>query len=766
MRQSRAIAVISPRQYEKNMSKKRATPTPRPATPAPRTAAAAREVGNRTSASTPTPFVPRDEVYPIDARPGRLFWGLAGAILLIMIWMGLRVGVNGDDSFQVDYSNKLLAYYGSGGADTSALNVPAGNMHFYGGFFDIVAGVVNKTLGYTDEQAAFHNVRHLLNVGFGWGAMVITALLAGLIAGRRAAFLTLIFMFLSPRFLGDSLMNPKDIPYAFGNVLALFGMFRVFKKMPEIDRWGLVCAVAGMAIAEATRAGGILLFAYFGLFAAVDFLFKNGFGGLSQTKTVGRYALVTIGSIVVAHILAILFWPYALQSPIGNPLAALTNFAQLGIKIRLLFGGDNIMSDKTHWDYAIQWIFRTIPLFSVLGFGAAIIFARSMWKNYPRLGVFMVFFSVVFPILYIIYKDSTLHDGWRHLTFVYPGIAMLAALAAVQIEKRFALSQGVKYGLFAVLGLLLLEPAQFIARNSHYPYVYFNPISGGMKGAYGNYETDYWGTSTRQAVEWLEANGKISPAMTDTVTIATNYLWNVQRYVNDRYKGKVKVAYLKYNRRYDYAWDYAIFPCRFISAAQLRNGTWPPTSSTIHTIKANNVPICAILQDSTGYAFAAEAAAKQQRFAEADSLYQLELKIHPDNEVALISLGQLMLSTQQPDKMKLYANKVLEINPEEAAALNFIAMEQLQSGKINEGLETLRRNIELNDDNYLAYYYTGVAQKGQGKFVEAAENLTKALEIAPQFKQGYALLAEVYQQQGNTQMAQKVMEVMQQMGAR
>ena len=39
-----------------------------------------------------------------------------------------------------------------------------------------------------------------------------------------------------------------------------------------------------------------------------------------------------------------------------------------------------------------------------------------------------------------------------------------------------------------------------------YEYVYFNLAFGGLKNAHNRYETDYWGLSMREAMEWINEN--------------------------------------------------------------------------------------------------------------------------------------------------------------------------------------------------------------------------------------------------------------------
>lgn len=51
---------------------------------------------------------------------------------MLLLGLSLGSGINADDKFQVDYSQKLVNYYGTFGRDTAALHIPDGNMHLYG----------------------------------------------------------------------------------------------------------------------------------------------------------------------------------------------------------------------------------------------------------------------------------------------------------------------------------------------------------------------------------------------------------------------------------------------------------------------------------------------------------------------------------------------------------------------------------------------------------------------------------------------------------
>jgi len=114
---------------------KSSKPTPRPASVSakPKAPPLPRPVALRSS----TDWLARPAV---EANPllRKIFWGVALFGLVMLVGLSFGSGINADDKFQVDYSQKLVNYYGTFGRDTAALNIPEGNMHLYGGAFEIV----------------------------------------------------------------------------------------------------------------------------------------------------------------------------------------------------------------------------------------------------------------------------------------------------------------------------------------------------------------------------------------------------------------------------------------------------------------------------------------------------------------------------------------------------------------------------------------------------------------------------------------------------
>ncbi len=697
---------------------------------------------------------------PADALQRKIFWGIAAFIFVLLVALSFRSGINADDKFQVDYSQKLVNYYGTFGRDTAALKVPDGNMHLYGGFFEVVTGFANKAFGLQPTEVGYHNVRHATSAMLGWVAILFAALLARLIAGWRAGIITLIIMGLSPRFIGDSLMNPKDIPFAAGYMMAIYNMAAMLARMPTPSRWNVIGLVAGLGISLAVRAGGLLNFAYLGLFTGLFMLLKYGVKGAFNPKTLGKYALYVLGAAIGGYILAVLFWPFALQNPLKNPFVALNKFAELEVQIRVLYEGDNVMSNRTPWHYPLKWMLNTIPLAALIGFLGSIFLLPRLLRKYQPLWIALVYFAAVFPVAYIIYKHSVIHDGWRHLTFAYPPLCILAALFWNELATFFSAKKAVQYAVFGAMGLLVVDSAWFIVTNSAYPYVYFNPINGGIKGAYGQYETDYWGITTRQGIEWMEQQGILKPDMTETVVIATNMFYSVKQ-LTAKYGDKVKVKYFRWENRYDDAWDYALYPTRFIDGLTLQKGVWPP-SNTVHVVSAAGVPLLAVMKDTGKNCALGMASMKLKNWGDAVEKFKAEIINVPDNEIAWGNLSAAYMSMDSLEACKDAAEHAIKINPTDNAGNNYLAFYYLKKGDVPNAKAQFERAVKMDASNASAYYYLGSIAIEQQNDQAGINYLTKCIGIAPKFKPAYELLAQIYDNRGDSGKAQQIRGLMQQ----
>ena len=76
---------------------------------------------------------------------------------------------------------------------------------------------------------------------------------------------------------------------------------------------------------------------------------------------------------------------------------ALSKFAELEVKIRVLYEGVNMMSDKTPWHYPLKWMLYTIPLAAIAGFAGSLVLLPRLLKRYNPLWVLLALFAAIFP---------------------------------------------------------------------------------------------------------------------------------------------------------------------------------------------------------------------------------------------------------------------------------------------------------------------------------------------------------------------------------
>lgn len=685
-----------------------------------------------------------------DAGTGRLkqlFLAIAGIGLIWMIWAGQGTGINGDDRMQNEYEQALISWYSTGGADTTALNLPKTKMHFYGGFFEVISGATNRLLGFdSPEMEGYHQVRHIWNALFGWTAIFFAALLVGALTGWEGAILGFLVLFLSPRFLGHGVMNPKDIPFAAGYIMSLYYILAWLKSIPK-PSWNTIAGLAiGLGMALGVRSGGLILIAIFGLFAFLHFVANRSSSG-SATQTAVHYLKWGILPVLGGLLITLAFWPFALQSPIQHISDSLSELSNYGVNIRLLFNGDMVFAQSLPLDYLPRWVFVTVPLFVLFGWLAGLVFLRGMFRRYGTLPMLMLGFAFLFPFVYVMYKGSTLYDGWRHMLFPYTAGAVLASLGIIHLYRQFSSIRWMKPAVLGLVGLMALDPFIFILRNPHLSYVYFSPVQGGMAGALGEYETDYWGISVKQGIDWLESEGIIREGMEEEVTIASNFGYQLDKYLT-RFGDKVKPVYVRYRQRHDADWDYGLFQSRFIDGSYIRQGSWPP-GPTIHTIDANSTPLLAIVKSPGKTAFEGINAQKQNRFAEAIPLLEEAIKQDPADEVLLSALAFCLINTGQNDLAKVALDNTFLIDPENLTAANYLGLYHINRNEIEPAIRAFERAAELQENNFFAYYYLASLELQRNNLNIALDYAKKAVATNPKFKGAYELAASIFDKMGD-----------------
>ncbi len=548
----------------------------------------------------------------------RVFIALMAVLFCLMPLLSRGFGVTWDEWMDSNNGMLVLRYLLSGGQDREFLNFWHGIYYshlFYSltgfayGLFvhGAPAEFAREGLRNAGNLLGFYTFSHAMNALFGWLTILAAGMTLRRLAGWRAAWIGALLLFLSPRFLGHSMNNPKDIPFAATYMTALLFLIRLVQELPRISTRTAVFAGLAIGAAIGTRAGGFLLFFYLYLFvAAVWFLDRQHSRPWPLQPLIKPILIAT----VTGYFSGLIFWPYAQLNPLIHPLEALREFSKFAYwDNAVLFEGRLVKASLLPWYYLPKWILISVPHFALAGF-FFFLFLIPHWKKYFNLRlVSMTAFGFFFPLFYVLISGSIVYDGWRHVLFLYPPLILLIALGWETV-LRLAEANGKKWAAGLLFILLLIEPAGWMLRNHPHLYVYFNSLTGGLNGAFGRYETDYWGNCLRPAAEWLAAHhAEKNPNRFLTVrtdgSIMSSYPYLYEELNKAYHPFGFPADFVKENPFYSLnfppylegpdGWDYALVLPRNWKPERLEEN-WPP-EGTVHRVTAEDVTLCAVVKN-------------------------------------------------------------------------------------------------------------------------------------------------------------------------
>lgn len=677
----------------------------------------------------------------------KIFFGLALLLLIGMPLLSFDFGITGDELVHKQNGENVLKYLKSGGEDTTFRSYK--NLYLYGGLFDASAAMVYENMPDADP----YKVRHFLNAIFGAILIITTGLLARQLSRSwLVAVIAMLLTVLSPRLFGDSMNNPKDIPFAMAYAMSILGIIRFNSFLPRWDWRSAVFLGASVAIALNIRVGGLLLLVYFGLYTVFNVYLRRAAlraAGVSGIVLIGKAALLG----VIAYFLGLIFFPYAHSAPIANTLDALRVMSNFDVAIRMLFEGRALWSDEIPWYYIPKWLGMAIPVAVLIGLVLFLARIRTILKGRDWLPVLFIVFVGAFPVVYAVAKHSSLYDGIRHFLFIMPMINVLSALGWAAF--LFALWPGRwKWVVPGVLTALMLLPLRFMIANHPNEYIYFNELAGGISKAYGEYETDYWMNSMQELSEWLIAHDE-RIRKGEEVIVCTNSIDPVKHYF-ERLAPRVRVIYASFKDRYKHKADYYLSIPRFIDSDLLKNGTWPP-KEIVRTVKVDGVTVGALSKYTDTLTYAGLKALRANDLNLAKSFLLQAAASDPKNNVAIVELINAYINQDSLARADVWVNKGLQLAPDNEDMLLPKGLLLMRQGRIAEAYDYIERCKKLNRRNVMAYFYSAMIMDSQKNYSAALDDLKKVIEQAPNFKQAYLLGAQIMQNSGNPDAAAQYM---------
>ncbi|MDR2407823.1 MAG: tetratricopeptide repeat protein [Bacteroidales bacterium] len=691
----------------------------------------------------------------------KLFWGLALCFLVLFVVLGLRGGSSGDEFYLMEQAENVLNYYKTLGDDTTAVSVTGrdGNSREYGQTPDNIACLIATVFGIED----IITVRHIVNAIFGWIGMLFAALLAYRISRKwYAAIITAILLFLSPRYLGHSFNNLKDIPFSAMMMMGIYYIYYFLQTVPRPPKKVVIMLAVSIGLAIGIRVGGLLLIAYFGLFAGIYFIAqwyyaskadklqskKRVKGKVSEKNKTGKLFkhLLVYGLLISisGYFIAVFIWPYALESPFKNIREVYIKMSQFQISLRQLFEGSLQWSDILPWYYTPKYILMSIPVAVMLG----IILYPFVggWKKENRASLLFVYFTFIFPVFWIVYTHANVYGGWRHALFAYPPMVVAAGLgfnALVEVLK----DKYLKIAAMALPALLLIMPLIHIVKNHPYEYLYFNEFAGGMDTMYGNYEMDYYYHSTREASEWIIANAEKNGLETGNKIIVSTWHPPSVEYFFRNDTSKFQTGFLRWNERANHDWDYSIFVITGMMPEQIKSEHFPP-KNTVHTINVDGKPICLILKREDKSDWKGSQYKSENQIDSAVHYFKKALEADEYNEVVMVNLIETYLQMGMMDSAKEYIDRVLAFMPLHETVNYLLAHYYLSKNNFDDALLVINKIIDNNFKFGGAYHLASNIYIQQNDLISAGKMLEKLIDIDQLDNQSAQRLIEIYKAQG------------------
>jgi hypothetical protein len=442
----------------------------------------------------------------------RAFIVITLALSVIVLTTFRDYGVSWDDEFSRAQGADFIRWWTSGFRDRTVLSTITSE-YIYGALFSAPAAALGEILPFGKYEGI-----HLAIALTGILGVVVTFLTARRLAGSRAGFFAALMLMLTPVYYGHSFINPKDLPVAAFYITSVYALLVLYDELPRPGARRIVLTGLALGLPISVRVGSIMVFGY-ALLLAVAWIFTQRFKSRATQPLSGRDIRRILAAVmatgVIAWIFMIIWWPFAQVNPIMNPLSAIVRSATFnGAGFTNLFRGQFIFSSMLPREYLPVLLVVTLPEFYFVGLVAFVAAAvrrisrgvRSDPEAVDRLAK-LGFFAMVaaFPIFAAVVLRPTVYDSTRLFLFVIPPLAVVAAIG---VNWLFSLRMpgAVKAGIAAAL----LVDAGFVVRDMvalhPYQYAFFNRISGGVGAAYGRFDTEYWGTSYKEGIEWLARN--------------------------------------------------------------------------------------------------------------------------------------------------------------------------------------------------------------------------------------------------------------------
>ena len=315
-----------------------------------------------------------------------------------------------------------------------------------------------------------------------------------------------------PLLWGHAFINPKDPPFLSFFVASICLGFEMVDQLTGDNRRKFSAVILPgifLGITTSIRVlgplAGLLVFIYFAYSTLANQNLRGSASHWSAFILYGAIALLTM----------FITWPYLWESPLSRFIDVFRFMSDNPTTLSVLFGGEVYRAGdlpRRYMPFLLGTTF-TEPVW-ILFFSGVIagywklLRDRSSKRDSNLLTASLTLSWFVILVFYVLIRRPAMYDGIRHFLFIVPPVFIFSGFA-IEFIFDFLIARTattVTYWLYAMPTLLIVLPGVIaIARLHPYEYTYYNSFIGGTANAFRKYETDYWLTCYKDAVEALNA---------------------------------------------------------------------------------------------------------------------------------------------------------------------------------------------------------------------------------------------------------------------
>jgi hypothetical protein len=227
--------------------------------------------------------------------------------------------------------------------------------------------------------------------------------------------------------------------------------------------------------------------------------------GLFAAVLVAAYAWLLVGRRgaafllcygILAGLVTFVLWPQLWGSPFELLQSSVARSLHFPDEHEVLFRGQVFSSNGLPRDFLAVLLGTqlTLPAATLVLVAVPITgwIAIRRVRSETFLWILLAWFLI--PCVAVVLFCVPVYNNFRHLLFAVPPVFVMVSLA---VERFLQGGRRPAWLLPAASAIVLAPGVVGIVRLHPYEYVYYNELVGGVRGAYGQFELDYWCTSYR-----------------------------------------------------------------------------------------------------------------------------------------------------------------------------------------------------------------------------------------------------------------------------